>query len=147
LRRPASVAPTPRGSNDSGSSPRPAPPSATASSQPVSPVSVADMPLRRTVEPPKTAPAIPREVPRELVAAGNRVAPPRTAATAAPRTTVSAERRSPIAPLPASPGRAPGAPEFRRQVVAFRSEPPRAVSAWNRVKEVFFGMRTETGGR
>jgi putative secretion ATPase (PEP-CTERM system associated) len=127
LRRVSNSAMTaPRDPGDSGSSQRPASPPP-AASQPPKPMPLADMPLRRTQEPPLG----PQPIRREPVVVGSAVAAPRNNLTT----------------LPVSPGRAPGAPEFRRQPVAFRPELARAASAWNRVKEVFFGLRTETGRR
>jgi type II secretory pathway predicted ATPase ExeA len=129
LRRVASpLAATVREPSDSGTGPKPTPPPQPPAPAPqpaqAKPVPLADMPLRRAPEPQRPAPAIRRE-------------PAGVLAGASPRRTAAAT-------LPASPGRAPGAPEFRRQAVVFRPEPPRMTSAWNRVKEVFFGVRTET---
>jgi putative secretion ATPase (PEP-CTERM system associated) len=114
-----------RESGGSGSSHQPMPPAAPPASTPTTnPLGFADVPLRRAPEPVKPAP---QPIRREPV-----VARPVTAASSR-------------AALPSTPNRAPS--EFRRQTVVFRAEPPRAVSAWNRVKEAFFGVRTEPGRR
>ncbi|HEY7501986.1 MAG TPA: AAA family ATPase [Vicinamibacterales bacterium] len=119
---------------DSGSSSKettPPPQPATPAASSPTPMTFADVPLRRVAEPARPAPAPAPVVKRESVA-------PRPIVTAA-------APRSPIRTVPATPNRAPA--DFPRQAVAFRSEPARPISAWSRVKEAFFGVRTETGRR
>jgi general secretion pathway protein A len=96
--------------------PRPAPSTA-------APAALVDLPLRRTVDV-SFNPAIRDR--REPVPA--RATAPRTSA----------------AVLPATPARPLASPDPRRQAVAFRAQPARPAGAWSRMKEAFFGLRTET---